>query len=88
MRRIGQLRGLIGRLLGLLLKAGLPLTKNVLKTLAKSSLIPLWLTAATSATNAAIQKKTFGLRMTKLIISNKEMTDIMKINQSFEESGL
>ena len=87
MCRIGQLRGLIGRLLGLLLKTGLPLMKNVLKT-SKSSLIPLWLTAATSATNAAIQKKTFGLRMTILIISNKEMTDIMKINQSFEESGL
>ena len=33
--------------------------KNVLKTLAKSVLIPLGLTAATSATNAAIQKKLF-----------------------------
>ena len=88
MRRIGQLRGLIGRLLGLLLKTGLPLMKNVLKTLAKSSLIPLWLTAATSATNSAIQKKNFGLRMTILIISNKEMTEIIKINQYFEESGL
>ena len=38
--------------------------KNVLKTLAKSVLIPLVLTAAVSATDAAIQKKLFGSRMT------------------------
>ena len=31
--------------------------KNVLKALAKSTLIPLWLTAAASATDAAIYKK-------------------------------
>ena len=34
---------------------------NVLKPLAKSVLIPLGLTAAASATDAAIQKKMFGL---------------------------
>ena len=34
--------------------------KNVLKTLAKNFLIPLRLTAAVSATDAAIQKKFFG----------------------------
>ena len=44
---------------GPLLKTGLSLTKNVLKTLAKSVLIPLELTAAVSATDAAIQKKNF-----------------------------
>ena len=33
--------------------------KNVLKTLAKSVLIPLEVTAAASATDAAIQKKLF-----------------------------
>ena len=38
--------------------------KNVLKTLAKSVLIPLGLTATTSATDAAIQKKLFGSGMT------------------------
>ena len=37
--------------------------KNVLKTLAKSVLIPLGLTAAASATDAAIQKKVFGSGM-------------------------
>ena len=38
--------------------------KDVLKTLAKSILIPLGLTAAASATDAAIQKKLFGSAMT------------------------
>ena len=36
-----QSGGLLGRLLGALLKAGLPLMKNVIKPLAKSVLIPL-----------------------------------------------
>ena len=53
--------------------------KNVLKPLAKSVLIPLGLTAASSATDAAIHKKMFGLGMTTPIISNEEMNDIMKI---------
>ena len=34
--------------------------KNVFKPLAKSALIPLGLSAAASATDAAIQKKIFG----------------------------
>ena len=45
------------RLLGPLLKSGLPLTKNVIKPLAKSVLIPLGLTAAASAADAGIHKK-------------------------------
>ena len=40
-----QSGGFLGRLLGPLLKRGLPLTKNVTKPLAKSVLIPLGLTA-------------------------------------------
>ena len=59
--------------------------KNVLKTLAESVLIPLGLTGAASATDAAIHKKMFGSGMTKLIISNEEMNDIMKIIKSLEE---
>ena len=39
----------LGRLLGPLLKTGIPLTKNVIKPLAKSVLIPLGLTASASA---------------------------------------
>ena len=48
--------GFLGRLLGSLLKTGLPLMKNVIKPLAKSVLIPLGLTAAASAADAGIHK--------------------------------
>ena len=44
----------------------------VLKPLAKSVLIPLGLTAAASATDAAIHKKMFGSGVTMLIISNEK----------------
>ena len=44
-----QSGGFLGRLLGPLLKTGLPLIKNVIKPLAKSFLIPLGLTAAADA---------------------------------------
>ena len=59
LHKIEQPGGFLGRLLGSLLKAGLPLMKNVLKPLAKSVLIPSGLTAAASATDAAIHKKMF-----------------------------
>ena len=62
--------------------------KNVLKPLAKSVLISLGLTAAASATEAAIYKKIFGSGTTTLIILNEEMNDIIEIAKSFEESGL
>ena len=57
MHQIEQPGGSLGRLLGRLLKDSLFLMKNALKPLAKSNLIPLGLTAAASATYAAIQKK-------------------------------
>ena len=41
--------GFLGRLLGPLIKTGLPLIKNVINPLAKSVLIPVGLTAAASA---------------------------------------
>ena len=56
--------------------------------LAKSVLIPLGLTAAVSATDAAIHEKMFESGVTTLIVSNEEMNDIMKIVKSIEESGL
>ena len=62
--------------------------KNVLKTLAKSFLIPLGLTAAASATDAALHKKMFGSGMKTLIFFDEEMNDIMKIVKSYKESGL
>ena len=52
-----QSGGFLGRLLGPLLKTGLPLIRNIIKPLAKSVLIPLGLTAAASAADAAIHKK-------------------------------
>ena len=55
-----QSGGLLGRLLGPLLKAGLHLIKNVIKPLAKRVLIPLGLTAAGSAADAGIHKKVLG----------------------------
>ena len=86
-----QKKGFLGRLLGPLLKTGLPLTKNVIKPLAKSVLIPLGLTAAASAADAGIHKKILGSghpSSTTLIISNDEMKDIIKIVKSLEDSGL
>ena len=55
--KIIQSGGFLGRLLGPLLKTGLPLRSNVIKPLAKSVLIPLGLTAAASASDAGIHKK-------------------------------
>ena len=75
-----QLGGFLNRLLGTLLKTGLPLIKNVIKPLAKSVIIPLGLTAAASAADAGIH--------TTLIISNNEMEGIIKIVKSLEYSGL
>ena len=46
--------GFLGRLLGPLLKTGLPFMKNLIKPLAKSALIPLGLTTAASAADAGI----------------------------------
>ena len=70
------LAGFLGRLLGPLLRTGLPLMKNVIQPLAKSVLIPLGLTAAASAADAGIHKKILGSgNNTTLIISNDEMED-------------
>ena len=88
MHKIGQSRGFLGRFLGPLLKTGLPLIRNVLEPLAKSVLVPLGLTASTSATDAAVYRKMFGSGTTILIISNEVMNDVMKIIESLEESGL
>ena len=52
--------GFFGRLPGPLLKAGLPLIKNLIKPLTKSFLIPLGLTPAASAADAGIYKKILG----------------------------
>ena len=89
-----QSGGFLGRLLGPLVKTGLPLIKNVIKPLAKSVLIPLGLTASASAADAGIPKQILGSghkhpsHNTTLIISNDEINDIIKIIKSVEDSGL
>ena len=88
LQKIGQWGEFFGRLLKPLLKTGLPLRKNVLKSFAKRILTLLRLTATVSAIAAAIHKKMFGYGTRILIISNKEINDIIKIIHSLEESGL
>ena len=67
-----------------LLKSGLPLLKSVVKPLGM-----LGLTAAASATDAAINKKILGSgKHTTLIISNDDMQDRLKIVKSLEDSGI
>ena len=85
-----QLAGFLGRLLGPLLRTGLPLMKSVIKPLAKSVLVALALTAAASAADAGVHKKTLGSghNNTTLIISNDEMEDTLKIVKSLEDSGV
>ena len=52
--RMIQSGGFLGRLLGPLVKTGLPLIKSVIKSLAKSVLIPSGLAAAASVADAGI----------------------------------
>ena len=77
-----QSGGFFSKLLGPLLKTGLPLIKNVIKPLAKSVLIPLGLTEVASAADAGTHKKILGSGNTTLIISNEEMNDIIKNSTS------
>ena len=62
------------------MKVAFPLAKNILA--------PLGITAAASAIDAGIQKKIHGSGTTTLIISNKEMNDIITIVQALEDSNI
>ena len=75
----GYLGKLLRKLAGPLMKVALPLAKNVLA--------PLGLTAAMSAIDRSIQKKTRGSGV-KLIIEKEDMNDIMKIIKALENSGI
>ena len=67
-----------------LLKSGLPLLKSVVRLLGM-----LGLTAAASATDAAINKKILRSgNHTILIISNDDMQDLLKMVKSLEDSGI
>ena len=76
----GFLGPLLSKLAATLRKVRIPLAKNVLASLG--------ITAAASAIDAGIQKKMYGSGTTTLIISNKEMNDIMKIVQALEDSNI
>ena len=76
----GFLGSLLSKLAGPLMKVAVPLATNILARLG--------ITAAASAIDAGIQKKTHGSGTTTLIISNEEMNDIMKIVQALEDSNI
>ena len=77
--------GFLGRLLGLLLKVGLPFMKNIGKKC-------VGLTAAASVVDAGIRQNILGSRTfvsgTILIMQNEELKHIMKIVRSPENSGI
>ena len=79
-----QSREFFGKFLGPLLKTGLPLIKNAIKSLAKSVLNLLGLTAAASAADVAIHKKILGSGNTTLIMEDTIKKILLK---SLEESG-
>ena len=81
--KIFQYGGFLGKIIGPLLKTGLPLLKSVIKPLGL-----LGLKAASSAIYAGVQKKIYGSGTTTLVISNEEMNDIMKIHQALEDSNI
>ena len=76
----GFLGSLLSKLAGPLMKVRISLAKNVLAALG--------ITAAASAIDAGIQKKTHGSGTTTLMISSNEMNDIMKIVQALEDPNI
>ena len=77
----GVLVSLLNKLAGPLMKAAIPLAKNILA--------PLGITGAASSTGAGIEKKIFqNSGRTALIISNEEMNDIIKIVQALENYNI
>ena len=61
---------------------------NVAVPLAKTTLAPLRITTPASAIDAKIQKKIHGSGTTTLIVSNKEMNNVIKIVQALEDSNI
>ena len=71
--KMTQSGGFLGRLLGPLLKTGLPLMKKVTKPLAKSAFIALGLTGAPSAADAEIHKRILGSGTTTQMMKRKTL---------------
>ena len=76
----GALGSVLGKLIGPLTKVAKPLIKKILPTLG--------LSAAISGIHGAIQKKIHGSGTTTLVISNEELSDIMKIIQALKNSDI
>ena len=76
----GFLGSLLSKLAGPLMRIAIPLAKNVVA--------PLGITAGASAIDAGIQRKIRCSGTTTLIISNKEMNDMMKIVQALEDLNI
>ena len=74
--------------LGTLLMSFLPKLKKPAVSIEKNILAPLELSAAMSATDAAIQKKMYGSGITTLIISNDDLNDLIKIVTALEEHDI
>ena len=77
-----------GRNLGKLLMGFLPKLIKPAISLGKNILAPLGLSAAMSATDAAIQKKMYGSGNATLIISDNDMNDMIKIVKALEEHDI
>ena len=80
---------LLGKLAGLLMKVAVTLAKNVL-----AALVPM---VSASAVNGAIQRRMHGRDVVKtnkqkkgitIVISNKDMDDIIRINKSLKNSSI
>ena len=71
------LGSLLSKLVGTLMKVAVPLDINILA--------PLGITAAASTIDVGTQRKIHGSGTTTLKISNKEMSNIMKIVQTLED---
>ena len=76
----GFLGSLLSKLAGSLMKVAIPLSKNVLA--------PSEITTAASAIDAGIQNKIHGSGTATLIISNKEMNEMMKIVQPRKDCNI
>ena len=74
-----------GGTLGRLLMSFLPRLIKPAISIGKNILAPLRLSAAMSATDAAIQKKMYGSGIETLIISNDDLDDLIRIVTALEE---
>ena len=67
------------------MSVGLPLMKNMPTPSTKNVLLPLWVTAAASATDAGIQGKIYGLGIT-FPVNIFQLGDTMKIVKPLEDA--